>query len=708
MPTATAIASKKQNTNRSGKASQSQSQPSLAAYARQGNLGLVTVKGHILTPKELSVSQARTSTTVPGGGLPLGTLLKDTTLADGNPTTLANAPGKDRGTDGTPGPSDMDYISRLARAGAALDPANLYALNVAPSTQRIDSYWTQMDETSLRNYAAEALLSVPVMNSHRTGGWGSGRAELPLGRSFWGGVEPDPSMPADSGMQRFVSALYMRRGAVSNDNGVSTDSIIGDIEAGILTDISIGFGFFAGTPERNFEDATWLKCSICGRDALAADWWDPDPETECIHWPGQTYASNGGTTKEVCYFIVMNGHLSEFSPVWAGATPGAVVLRAEQATASGNLTRSQIRQLEHMYNVRLLGSTTYSGVAPTQTPALALQERKQMPNANAKKKQSRTGAATVPGQGQEVENETDLEENQEVELTILRAKQEQFMSMVRSLMNARSLSDSEKQLLQKAIDECAAGDTDAASTTLANLMSLADDATDEENADEDDDGATEVAITITVEGGEVENSGDQDGEDRADTTDGFNDDGEGDGEGDGGDRSLALTAAPVRFIRGGESGISLSQLELAANERQQLKSLRREVAALRRENKRLEAAAAVGLRYTEVLVEETVKMATRAQVGNIEQIRSMLTILPVENIELMYQQYKELGDARLSRVDDSGSPLFLGGRQTQALDPNGQHGVVANSAQARRNQFQVVPTPVDPSLYKTSGGKARR
>lgn len=260
---------------------------------------------------------------------------------------------------GVPTDWDMQYIRRLAQNPDGLKPENLYSFECCPSTQRIDSLLTAMDVTSLQNYALDAFGGVAVMNSHRTGL--SSPATLPVGRSYYGTVQPDPNY---LNAKRFIAISYMlRNNRASGDN---TDDIIQAVEAGTVFDVSIGFRFTPGTPEKNYLDRSYYRCSICDCDWVRgvptttplmegktqARWFgmDDTPEdepTRCNHFPGERYDGN------MCFLWVVNARLAEFSFVYSGATDAAIVLKARKAAENRQLSEAQIRHLETIYNARI-------------------------------------------------------------------------------------------------------------------------------------------------------------------------------------------------------------------------------------------------------------------------------------------------------------------------------------------------------------------
>ncbi|MFH1567741.1 MAG: hypothetical protein ABIL09_07045, partial [Gemmatimonadota bacterium] len=217
---------------------------------------------------------------------------------------------------------------RLARK--PLSAEDIFIFRAQMSNQEVDSYFTRMAESSLRNYEREARDGVPLMNSHRTGGFFAGAAQLPLGRSY------DAELAGDDGALRLYVDHYMLRGLKIND--AETDHLIRGIDGGTIRDVSIGFGF---------DHKSWYRCSICGGDMLRSE--------KCQHLPGREYDGVLATA------WVELAHLWEGSIVWAGATPNAEIVRkAQMALQRGWVTEADIRQLEESYQVRLMPRRTFA------------------------------------------------------------------------------------------------------------------------------------------------------------------------------------------------------------------------------------------------------------------------------------------------------------------------------------------------------------
>ncbi len=219
---------------------------------------------------------------------------------------------------------DLALINRLARTPLA--PEDVFAFDCVPSTDRLDSYFTRQAPSSLANYAADALAGVAVMNSHRTGGWFSEGLELPLGRTFYGEVQNDGET-----QQLFAKAYLLRDYQPNPQGSANTNELIRGIQAGVISDLSIGFKVI---------DGAWYRCSICGNDMMRSQ--------KCQHYPGYTYDG------ERAFAWVEGARLSEVSFVFDGATPGAVILKAQRAAEAGLLDRKVAGELEDLYQVRLV------------------------------------------------------------------------------------------------------------------------------------------------------------------------------------------------------------------------------------------------------------------------------------------------------------------------------------------------------------------
>lgn len=190
------------------------------------------------------------------------------------------------------------------------------------SSDRLDAYFTVMDaETTLRNYATDAETGVAVLIGHDS-------RQAPTGYSLTGQIE-------EGKVTRVLSDAY----ALTDP---ATSPIINKVRAGVIRDISVGFS----------TRGAQCLCSICGRDM----WRD----YKCWHIPGMRYKRTDNPEDAVtdpngvlATGRIVNAHLSEYSLVYDGATPGAAVLQARRSSEAGLLTIEQKRHIERQFHTNL-------------------------------------------------------------------------------------------------------------------------------------------------------------------------------------------------------------------------------------------------------------------------------------------------------------------------------------------------------------------
>jgi hypothetical protein len=230
------------------------------------------------------------------------------------------------------------------------------------SSDRLDAYYTVMDAGStLPNYASDAAEGVAILIGHDT-------RSLPIGASLSGTLER-----LGDGARVTSDAYALLEPA--------TDAVISRIRAGIARDISVGFSTRGAT----------CMCSICGRD-MWRDW-------DCWHIPGFEYeksaagsdGSNGSKVMTLATGLIVDAHLSEYSLVYDGATPGAAVLQAQRAAEAGRMTVGQARLIEQRYRINLPGKRLIiqGGTMPPESNGHAAAEEREL--------QSMLELAGVPG-----------------------------------------------------------------------------------------------------------------------------------------------------------------------------------------------------------------------------------------------------------------------------------------------------------------------
>src|SRR5260221_795028 len=204
----------------------------------------------------------------------------------------------------------------------------IYTFSAEISNGLLDSYFTKMGKSSLKNYATGADEGVAFMNSHRHG-------ELPMGYSMAGEFEEGD--PNDNSTGRVIADFYTIKNL--NVNGLNTNDFIQSVKAGIVRDVSIGFS--GGD----------FLCSICAQDIWS---WD------CAHIPGVKYevVDDPGIDPEMqekrdelCFAWIEDANLSEVSAVFDGATPNAMILKATRELRAGRLKPNTKQFLESKYRI---------------------------------------------------------------------------------------------------------------------------------------------------------------------------------------------------------------------------------------------------------------------------------------------------------------------------------------------------------------------
>ena len=239
---------------------------------------------------------------------------------------------------------DVSYIERRARlrpatagemreAGADAERANgdgeqddnRYWFTAEISSEALDSYYTHMAPSTLRNFARDAAKGVSLLDSH------DGR-KLGVGYSAGGRYEEE------NGQGRALATFYIVRGIRfgGKHSFATTDDLIAAVENGVVRDVSVGF--YGGR---------WI-CDLCHQPFYGYG-------SACHHWTGVEYEieRDGKMVRELCTVTIEDAGLSEVSLVFDGATPGAMILKAEAAAEDGRLTPEMAYQLEAQYRIKL-------------------------------------------------------------------------------------------------------------------------------------------------------------------------------------------------------------------------------------------------------------------------------------------------------------------------------------------------------------------
>ncbi len=226
--------------------------------------------------------------------------------------------------------------------GLGLDDVYIHYVEAANS-RFIGDRFMFLDASTLRNIANAAGSGFAFMNSHRTGGLSS-PSELPFGRTFAGRYEEFADQTGAT-FGRAVVGLYMLKGVHPNGSaGPSTDDLHRSIEAGTLSDVSMGL-------------VGGLRvCDVCGEDLA-----ERDPETgefHCPHAPGthrelgpenvEAQTARGVRGGKASYTLV-DAMPQELSAVYKGAVPGAGFRKALALSMAGGLNAIEASEARESY-----------------------------------------------------------------------------------------------------------------------------------------------------------------------------------------------------------------------------------------------------------------------------------------------------------------------------------------------------------------------
>jgi hypothetical protein len=241
-------------------------------------------------------------------------------------------------------PARITAVDLRQVAGLPDDIPDPFVFETESSNNNLDFYFTHMLESTLRNFAAEAAVGVQFLDSHNN-------YNLGYGRTFDGRFEIDSSrapvyrldnpnaglaFQPDTAVKRAIIGTYTIPG-IRFGGGLtyaSTDDFILAARAKLARDISVGF--YGGR---------WT-CDICGGNYRSYQ--------SCQHLGGFEYAlGDQGERIVVCTVGIDGAHLAEHSVVYDGATPGAMLRKAEELARHGELEPEKAAAFELRYKVHL-------------------------------------------------------------------------------------------------------------------------------------------------------------------------------------------------------------------------------------------------------------------------------------------------------------------------------------------------------------------
>lgn len=251
-------------------------------------------------------------------------------------------------------PIDLFARARIieSRAAESDEENGRFEFQTESSNNGLDFYRTHMNQQTLKNFANDGAAGVQLLDSHNA-------RNLGYGRTFGGRFEIVPGLTPDfttflkakrGGDGRTVELAfdppteYMRviidtftvRGIAfgAGLTYASTDDFIRAAVAKMVEDISVGFG------------EGYYICDICGNNYL--------DYRACNHLSGMVYpVGEQGDRLLLATVEVDNAHLFEQSVVYDGATPNAMIRKAEELTRSGEVDPDRKALFEARYRVHL-------------------------------------------------------------------------------------------------------------------------------------------------------------------------------------------------------------------------------------------------------------------------------------------------------------------------------------------------------------------
>lgn len=210
------------------------------------------------------------------------------------------------------------------------------------SSTRLDSYYTHMLMSSLRNYAREAAAGVGFLPSHD-------HQHLPIGGSLTGELSEQPEVSIVRADFYTLARMVIQT--------IDTDHLINGIRGGLTRYLSIGW--YGGQ----------MICDICGQNYYR----------RCPHIAGFTYEEekDGVIRQTLATVGIDDAHLAEVSGAYKGATPGAMIEKVYELASQGELSVDDVRHAEVVYRLdkatteRMLAlpalQTKHAGVEVRQT-----------------------------------------------------------------------------------------------------------------------------------------------------------------------------------------------------------------------------------------------------------------------------------------------------------------------------------------------------
>jgi hypothetical protein len=210
---------------------------------------------------------------------------------------------------GKPTEQQLALINKLSRKEFTDDDVFVFGGKSA-GDRIIENRYIQLSKELLQTFVDDSKKGVSWLLNHS---WASYSEPVTIfGRTFDARIVPSNEEGETVELQ--IDKFIPRSDTLKN--GRSANSVIEDIENGILFDTSIGWG------------SNKMVCSICNMEYYGGG---------CTHWRGKTYEDADGNQK-LCYVIAKNpGFLMEESGVFDGAYRGAGISMCK----TGDIIESQ-------------------------------------------------------------------------------------------------------------------------------------------------------------------------------------------------------------------------------------------------------------------------------------------------------------------------------------------------------------------------------
>lgn len=217
---------------------------------------------------------------------------------------------------GAPTADDLTLINaRFAADDLSAD--DVFTFPMVISTDAVDSYFTHMDVSTLRNFTEDFNAGQALLDSHVI-------YQQPIGKSYRAALGPITDRERSDATQQVLVDWYLLRNHVVA--GTNTEEYRKGILGGVSNKGSVGFG----GPDMRY------VCDIDGKGL-----WESD------YYPGQLLKDGRRAT-----FAVVNARAMEGSLVYKNSTPGALVQRVQELITARHVSPDDVTYLETSWQTR--------------------------------------------------------------------------------------------------------------------------------------------------------------------------------------------------------------------------------------------------------------------------------------------------------------------------------------------------------------------